>query len=224
MIVLLKKISARFQLENWGAPARARSSRNLLSSSSLEPENSSSNSSLLIRDTCSLCCNFFCNGFLLHTYSKQFHFFFFSFEEKNTTIDGYFTEMSCIQFYRIYIERKCIFPFFFMWWLIFFRLFICTYIAFKFRNLTSLHWGLSCHLHKFRAGGTMGQGGHCPPHILTDSESKSVPSNSNLHITSSPSRFSVFPPSLNNAVGRELANLWKLDRICRIQILLFDVC
>ena len=47
MIVVLRKISARFQLENWSAPARLGSARNLHSSGSLEPENSSSNSSLL---------------------------------------------------------------------------------------------------------------------------------------------------------------------------------
>ena len=41
----LKKNSARFQLENWSAPARLGSARNLHSSGSLEPENSSSNSS-----------------------------------------------------------------------------------------------------------------------------------------------------------------------------------
>ena len=82
--------------------------------------------------------------------------------------------MSCIQFYRKYIERKCIFPFFSScdgWFSLDFSY---VHIAFKFRNLTSLHWGLSCHLHKFRAGGTMGQGGHCPPHILSDLESKQL--------------------------------------------------
>ena len=105
---------------------------------------------------------------------NNFTFFFFSFEKRNATIDGYFTEMSCIQFYRIYIERKCIFPFFSScdgWFSLDFSY---VHIAFKFRNLTSLHWGLSCHLHKFRAGGTMGQGGHCPPHILSDLESKQL--------------------------------------------------
>ena len=45
----LKFLSARFQLENWSAPARLDSARKFQSSGSLEPENSSSNSSLLTR-------------------------------------------------------------------------------------------------------------------------------------------------------------------------------
>ena len=114
--------------------------------------------------------------------------------------------MSCIQFYRIYIERKCIFPFFSScdgWFSLDFSY---VHIAFKFRNLTSLHWGLSCHLHKFRAGGTMGQGGHCPPHTLSDLESKQLSHQIIIYILllAPPfPRFSVFPPSLNNAVGME---------------------
>ena len=47
-----------FQLESWSAPARLGSARNLHSSGSLEPENSSSNSSLLLTYYCihrSLC-------------------------------------------------------------------------------------------------------------------------------------------------------------------------
>ena len=43
---ILSELSARFQLENQSAPARLGSARNLPSSSSLEPENSSSKSSL----------------------------------------------------------------------------------------------------------------------------------------------------------------------------------
>ena len=112
--------------------------------------------------------------------------------------------MSCIQFYRIYIERKCIFPFFSScdgWFSLDFSY---VHIAFKFRNLTSLHWGLSCHLHKFRAGGTMGARGPLPsPYFVRFRVKTAVPSNNNLHITFSPPRFSVFPPSLNNAVGME---------------------
>ena len=46
LIVVLKKISARFRLQNWSAPARLGSAQNLHSSGSLEPKNSSSNSSL----------------------------------------------------------------------------------------------------------------------------------------------------------------------------------
>ena len=46
LIVGLKKVSARFQLENWSPPARLGSARNIHSSGSLEPENSSSNPSL----------------------------------------------------------------------------------------------------------------------------------------------------------------------------------
>ena len=46
LYIVLKKISARFQLENWSVPARLDSARNLHSSSSLEPENFSSNPSL----------------------------------------------------------------------------------------------------------------------------------------------------------------------------------
>ena len=48
LIVVLKKISARFQLENWTAPARLDSARNFHSSGSLEPEKTSSNSSLTV--------------------------------------------------------------------------------------------------------------------------------------------------------------------------------
>ena len=43
---ILSVLSARFQLENWSAPARLGSARNLHSSAWLELENSSSNSSL----------------------------------------------------------------------------------------------------------------------------------------------------------------------------------
>ena len=43
---ILSEMSARFQLENKSAPARLDSAPNLHSSGSLEPENSSSNSSL----------------------------------------------------------------------------------------------------------------------------------------------------------------------------------
>ena len=46
MTYILYILSARFQLENWSAPAWLDSARNLHSSGSLEPENSSSNSSL----------------------------------------------------------------------------------------------------------------------------------------------------------------------------------
>ena len=45
-IVVLKKISAWFQLEYWSASARLDSARKFHSLGSLEPENSSSNSSL----------------------------------------------------------------------------------------------------------------------------------------------------------------------------------
>ena len=47
LIVVLKKFSARFQLENWSVPARLGSARNIHSSGLLEPENSSSNPSLV---------------------------------------------------------------------------------------------------------------------------------------------------------------------------------
>ena len=49
-LIKVKKLlllSARFQLENWSAPARLGSTRNLHSSGLLEPENSSLNSSLV---------------------------------------------------------------------------------------------------------------------------------------------------------------------------------
>ena len=45
LIYILSVLSARFQLENWSAPARLDSARNLHSSGLLEPENYSSNSS-----------------------------------------------------------------------------------------------------------------------------------------------------------------------------------
>ena len=47
MTYILSVLSARFQLENWSVPARLGSAPNLHSSGSLEPENSSSNSSLV---------------------------------------------------------------------------------------------------------------------------------------------------------------------------------
>ena len=47
MTYILSVLSARFQLENWSAPARLGSAWNLHSSAQLELENSSSNSSLL---------------------------------------------------------------------------------------------------------------------------------------------------------------------------------
>ena len=47
MTYILSVLSARFQLENQSAPAWLGSARNLHSSGSLEPENSSSNSSLV---------------------------------------------------------------------------------------------------------------------------------------------------------------------------------
>ena len=45
---ILSVLSARFQLKNWSAPAWLSSAQNLHSSGSLEPENSSWNSSLVV--------------------------------------------------------------------------------------------------------------------------------------------------------------------------------
>ena len=57
MTYILLVLLARFQLENWSAPARLDLAWNFHSSGLLEPENSSSNSSLVVKSQLTATCS-----------------------------------------------------------------------------------------------------------------------------------------------------------------------